>query len=147
MRPRRCLSVGQFENAPPPPRAYAFSGYSNIATSVAPSSVATGSPLVTSCLTLGIYLGNGDLFLLFCRLCLVVARVFPTMDFMRVFIVRLFDFQNVIHALVTRYYFLHINPLPVVVNMNIKVLPYDAHHVHYFSNNFTPIVMLLHMDE
>lgn len=82
LRYRRCLLVGQSENALPPAQAYASSCCSSTATSIVVSLAAIGSPTVTSCLTLGTYLGNGDLFLLLCRISLVGARVFLAMDFM-----------------------------------------------------------------
>lgn len=52
-----------------------------------------------------------------------------------------------IHAHVSRYFLIHTNPLPVVVNLNTEVFPYNAYLVHHFSDAFTLIVVLPPLDE
>lgn len=120
LRPHHCLLIRHFENAPPPALDYALLGYSSTITSIAVSSAATATPLLTSpCLTLETYLGNGDMFLLLCHLNLFGARVFPTMDFMQVYVVQLFDFRVMIYAHVPCYFFMYTHPLHAVINLNL----------------------------
>lgn len=104
------------KNVLPLTLAYALPRYSSTATSMETSSVAMTTPLVIfPCLTVGTYLGNGDLFLLICHLSLAGARVFPVMEFMQVSTILLLYFQVMIHAHVSRYFFVYTHLLPTVI--------------------------------
>lgn len=42
---------------------------------------------------------------------------------------------------------MHTNLLSAIINLNNEVLPYDAHPVHHFYDAFTPITVLLPLNE
>ncbi|KAI5682205.1 hypothetical protein M9H77_03433 [Catharanthus roseus] len=94
-------------------------------------------------MSLGHYLGSPDKFLLMCRLSLIGTEISFVMNPLLLPILPISDFRLMIHAHVPRYFLENTLSLLVVEHLGTEILSIDAHPVHHFIDELSPMLYSL----